>query len=411
MNLKTKYMDDDFFLPNEAARVLYNNYAAKTPVCDFHCHLDPEDIALDRTYRNLTRIWLGGDHYKWRLMRAGGVPEAYITGDAPDYEKFVKFAEVMPKAAGNPVHQWAHLELRRYFDCDLAINGQNARDIWEAAGEKLPGLTAREIIRRSNVRVAATTDDPSDNLEWHEIIANDASFDVKVVPTFRPDRLLLSGLDKNYLEERAEYFHKRGCRASDHGLARVPSAEEAEVWLFLGGLYKRLGWVMQIHYGAARGVNTRMGGRLGPDTGFDCVGPAGSGRELARFMDLLDREGCLPKTTWYSLDPNDNAMIGSVLACFEGARHGPAWWFNDSKDGIGRHLTSLANNSLLGDFIGMTTDSRSLLSYTRHEYFRRILCGLLGRWAEDGTVPYDEAALGRLVQDISYNNAMRYFGF
>ncbi|MCL2002587.1 MAG: glucuronate isomerase [Oscillospiraceae bacterium] len=434
------YLHEDFFLPNELARTLYHGVAARMPIADVHCHIDPAEIAGDRRFDNLAQLWLGGDHYKWRLMRANGAPEELVTGGAPDYEKFAAFAETMPRAAGNPVHQWAHLELRRYFDCELAINAQNARAIWDTANERLPSLTAREIIRRSGVTLIATTDDPADSLEHHAAIRADASFETKVVPTFRPDLALspeqaghagylerlgraagieITGFDTlcAALEMRAEFFHRMGCRASDHGLAAIPAegSDRMALLLFLGGVYKRLGWVMQLHYGAARGVNTRMDGVLGPNTGYDCIGPAGGGAGLARFLDLLASRDSLPKTAVFSLDPNDGAMIDTVLACFQdggaGMMHGPAWWFNDCKAGIERHLTGLANHSLLGSFIGMLTDSRSFLSYTRHEYFRRILCGLLGRWAEEGAVPPDEAALGRLVEDISYNNAMRYFGF
>jgi glucuronate isomerase len=405
------FMNEDFLLNSEAARALYHNHAKTQPIADVHCHIDPKEIATDKRYANLTRVWLAGDHYKWRLMRANGVEEKYITGDAPDEEKFIKFAETMPKAVGNPVYHWAHLELRRYFDCGLDINGQNAEAIWAVANRRLEALTAREIIRRSDVRLIATTDDPADDLRWHKAIRDDPSFDVKVVPTFRPDRLLSEGADRGYLEERAEFFHSMGCRSADHGLAAIPAAGEMELFLFLAGVYKRLGWVMQLHYGVARGVHARLARTLGPDTGFDSIGPAGGGNNLAPFLSALSDNGCLPKTVVYSLDPNDNTMIDTVLGCFPGTMHGPAWWFNDTKNGIERHLADLAANSLLGSFIGMLTDSRSLLSYTRHEYFRRILCSMLGQWAENGEIPFDEAALGSLVRDISYHNAKRYFGF
>ncbi|MDR0326063.1 MAG: glucuronate isomerase [Oscillospiraceae bacterium] len=459
------FMDEQYLLPNNTAMDLYHNHAEQMPIADYHCHIDPAEIARDRSFENLTQLWLGGDHYKWRLMRANGVPEEYITGGAPDYDKFLKFAETMPKALGNPVYQWAHLELRRYFDCDLEINGRNAPAIWERVNEQLPGFTAREIVHRSHVKVIATTDDPADSLEWHEAIRADVSFAAVVVPTFRPDLALflekegfpaylnrlgqaagleITTFDKlcEALEKRADFFCQLGGRASDHDLAFLPyrpapageaeaafqqarggkspgqdgqSAFKTALLLFLGGVYKRLGWGMQIHYGVGRGVNTRMGRALGPNTGFDCIGPAGGGRDLARFLDLLAREDRLPKTVIYSIDPNDNEMIDTVLASFQdgGAKmqHGPAWWFNDCKAGIERHLTGLANHSLLGSFIGMLTDSRSFLSYTRHEYFRRILCGMLGKWAEDGEIFYDEAELGQLVRDISYHNAMGYFVF
>ena len=457
------FIGEDFLLPNDAAGALYHGHARKMPIADYHCHIDPEEIARDRSFDNIAQLWLGGDHYKWRLMRANGVPEEYITGGASEYDKFVRFAATMPKAVGNPVYHWAHLELRRYFHCDLTISEGSAPAIWEMT--KIPCLTAREIVRRSNVKVIATTDDPADSLEWHEALRSDPSFETAVVPTFRPDLALsaekegfsayldrlgqaagleITSFDKlcGALEKRAAHFDRLGCRASDHGMESIPCrpaahgeaeaafgrardgkppgadgllAYKTALLLFLGGVYKRLGWAMQIHYGVERGVNTKMRETAGPDAGFDCIGPAGGGKDLARFLDLLAVNGSLPKTVIYSLDPNDNAMIDAVLAAFQnggaGMQHGPAWWFNDCKDGIERHLTGLAGYSLLGSFIGMLTDSRSFLSYTRHEYFRRILCGMLGRWAEDGEIPFDKAALGRLVEDISYHNAMRYFGF
>ncbi|MCL1807394.1 MAG: glucuronate isomerase [Oscillospiraceae bacterium] len=436
------FMDEHFLLSNETAKGLYHNHAKDMPICDVHCHINPEEIARDRSFDNIAQLWLGGDHYKWRLMRANGVPEDYITGDAPDYDKFLKFAETMPKAVGNPVYHWAHLELRRYFDCTLDINGQNAPAIWEAANDKLRGLTARKIVRQSNVTLIATTDDPADSLEWHRQIQAGPSFETAVVPTFRPDFALcperegysdyltrlgqtagieISSFDTlcQALERRAEVFHELGCRASDHGLAAIPFDHEPEgktaLLLFLSGVYKRLGWVMQLHYGVERNVNAPMARKLGADTGFDCIGPAGGGQNLARFLNLLAVSGSLPKTVVFSINPNDDPMIETVLASFQdgGARmrHGPAWWFNDSKEGIERNLTGLASHSLLGTCIGMLTDSRSFLSYTRHEYFRRILCNLLGKWAENGEIGGDEQTLEQLVKDISYHNAMRYYQF
>jgi glucuronate isomerase len=406
----TGYLNGDFFLQTETARRLYHSHAAQMPIADFHCHIDPKEIALGRRFDNLTQLWLNADHYKWRLMRQNGVPESHITGNAPDYEKFLALAQTMPKAAGNPVHHWAHLELRRYFGCTLDINEENAPAIWQTAGDQLPGMSAREIIRRSGVKVIATTDCPSDSLEWHSMLRADPSFGVKVVPTFRPGNDLLETPDKAYLTQCAEHFNSLGCRASDHSMSAVPQAEDAGIFLFLGALYKRLGWVMQLRFGVRRNVNSRAFAALGPDTGFDCIGAPG-GANLASFLDLLHSNGSLPKTIIYSLDPNDNTMIGSVCQCFENVLHGPAWWFNDSKSGIESHLTTLAETSLLGSCLGMVTDSRSFLSYTRHEYFRRILCNLLGGWAERGAVPDCPEALGKLVRDISYNNAMRYFGF
>lgn len=459
------FMDEDFLLNSDAAKVLYHDHAKHMPIVDYHCHIDPKEIAEDRRFENIAQMWLSADHYKWRLMRAGGVSEEFITGGAGDFEKFYKFAEIMPKAVGNPVYHWAHLELRRYFDCDLELNADNARAIWDMTGEQMGSLTAKSILRCSNVKVAATTDDPADSLEWHEAIRSGEPIETAVVPTFRPD-LALSPEKEGYnaylerlgtaagigitsfstlceaLTKRAEHFARTGCRASDHGMDAIPCrpvteseadrifqqarkgktlqseeliAFKSSLLLFLGGLYEKLGWVMQIHYGVIRGVNTPMFKTVGPDTGFDCIGPAGGGMNLAQFLNMLATSGNLPKTVIYSLDPNDNAMIDSVIACFQdgGAKmqHGPAWWFNDNKAGMEQHLIGLSNFSLLGTFIGMLTDSRSFLSYTRHEYFRRILCDMIGNWAERGEIPYDRNALGKLVEDISYNNSMTYFSF
>ena len=463
------FMDEDFLLDNETARVLYHDYAATMPIIDYHCHVSPMEIAQDRRFENITQIWLGGDHYKWRLLRAYGVDEDLITGESSsDYEKFKAFAQVIPKTVGNPVYHWAHLELKRYFNCDLPLSPDTADEIWNNCHKRLAqeDMSVRGIITCSHVKVIATTDDPTDDLVWHKAIADDASFPTLVVPTFRPDNAMnvekpgfiryieklaesagitIHDLDGLYaaLENRLVFFHSMGCRASDHGLDDVPYNENAEaeatkafkkaleggiltaaeagyykaaLMLFLGRQYARFGWVMQIHYGAMRNINTTMFRRLGADTGFDAIGGLDCSRSIASFLDHLDKSGELPKTILYSMNPNDDAMLVSIAGCFSGVgitnkvQHGSAWWFNDSKHGIESQLTSLASRGLLGGFVGMLTDSRSFLSYTRHEYFRRLLCNLVGGWVESGEYPHDLGVLGGIIQDISYRNAAGYFG-
>ena len=462
------FMDEDFLLRTDAAKALYHNHAAKLPVIDYHCHVDPAEIAQNRRFDNLAQLWFGGDHYKWRLIRAGGEEERLVTGtDSTDYEKFEAFARVLPKAAGNPVYHWAHLELKRYFDCDLPLSPDTAAEIWEHCGKKLRdgGFRARDIIRRSRVETIATTDDPADTLAWHESIAKDTSFATKVVPAFRPDRALhvekpefaayiaklgeAAGIpirtpDDLFaaLENRMDLFGKMGCRAADHGLEYIPYAGGAEdkrvferalngetltlgetdiyktaLLLHLGRAYAKRGWVMQLHYNVQRNINAAMFQALGPDMGYDAISSYECGRNIAALLNALERSGELPKTILYSLNPNDDAMLDSLCGCFMGGstvckvQHGSAWWFNDTKQGIESHLTGLASRGLLGGFAGMLTDSRSFLSYTRHEYFRRILCNLLGGWAEDGEYPNDSKAMGGMVEDISYYNTKRYFGF
>lgn len=461
------FLDKDFLLQNETARTLYHGYAAVMPIVDYHCHINPREIAEDLHYENITQLWLGGDHYKWRLMRSNGVEENMITGSAADRDKFQVFAKTMPKAIGNPLYHWTHLELQRYFNCDIPLGPDTAGQIWEICNRKLrEGLSVREIIRQSNVTTICTTDDPVDTLEWHRKLQADDSFLTKVLPAFRPDKAVnvekpgfaayiqtladvaggpITCLDDLYqaLVGRLDFFHQMGCRASDHGLDYVPcrqnrveaeralrkamcgeAVNEAEMesyktvlLLFFGKEYAERGWVMQMHYGALRSANTRMLRELGPDTGFDGISTRDTSLGLAGLLDALAVEGALPKTILYSLNPGDNAMLGAMLGCFQGPeaagklQHGSGWWFNDTKTGMTEQMTSLANLGLLGNFIGMLTDSRSFLSYTRHEYFRRILCGLLGGWVENGEYPADSETLGCMVQDIAYNNAMRYFGF
>ncbi len=463
------FMDDDFLLSNDTAKTLYHDYAKKVPVIDYHCHINPQEIAEDRQFDNITQVWLGGDHYKWRQMRTNGIEECFITGSASDYEKFEKWAATLQKAIGNPLYHWSHLELQRYFDYKKPLSPANAAEAWEVCNKKLadPSMSVRNIIRQSNVETICTTDDPIDSLEWHKKIADDKTFEVKVLPAWRPDKAMnlekpdyldylakleaVSGVKINSfaalceaLKNRMEFFASMGCLVSDHGLEYVmyqpASVEEVEAIFanrlsgktpsrleelqfktaflnFAGKEYHRLGWVMQLHYGVKRDNNVFRFNQLGPDTGFDCINTYSSSAELTNFLNSLNETDQLPKTILYSLNPTDNAAIGTVLGCFQDSscvgkiQQGSAWWFNDHKTGMTEQMTSLANLSLLANFVGMLTDSRSFLSYTRHEYFRRILCNLIGTWVENGEYPNDIEFLGKMVQDISYYNTKNYFGF
>lgn len=462
------FLDDDFLLTTPTARRLYQ-VARSMPILDYHCHLDPKEIAQDRRFENITQVWLGGDHYKWRLMRANGVDEAYITGDAPDREKFQKWAETLELAIGNPLYHWSHLELRRYFGYEGVLNGDTAQEVWELCNQKLqePGMSTRSLIANSGVTLVCTTDDPADSLEWHQQLAQDSSFPVKVLPAWRPDAAM--GLERpeylDYLQRlgqaagveirtygdlkkallsRMAFFDKMGCRASDHALTAAvcqpASDEELErvfqkrlegepltqeelaafqtgFLRFVAGEYKRLGWVMQLHYGCRRNNNTRMFHKLGRDTGYDAVLQGTPSLEVAAFLDLLASQDALPRMVLYSLNPNDDEGLNSVIGCFQDGtplgriQQGSAWWFNDHKAGMVKQLTAFANGGLLGNFIGMLTDSRSFLSYPRHEYFRRILCELLGAWVENGEYPADWKALEKMVRGVCYNNAVEFFGF
>ena len=462
------FLDDDFLLTTPTARRLYQ-VARSMPILDYHCHLDPKEIAQDRRFENITQVWLGGDHYKWRLMRANGVDEAYITGDAPDREKFQKWAETLELAIGNPLYHWSHLELRRYFGYEGVLNGDTAQEVWELCNQKLqePGMSARSLIANSGVTLVCTTDDPADSLEWHRQLAQDSSFPVKVLPAWRPDAAM--GLERpeylDYLQRlgqaagveirtygdlkkallsRMAFFDKMGCRASDHALTAAvcqPASEEelervfqkrlegepltqeelaafqTGFLRFVAGEYKRLGWVMQLHYGCRRNNNTRMFHKLGRDTGYDAVLQGTPSLEVAAFLDLLASQDALPRMVLYSLNPNDDEGLNSVIGCFQDGtplgriQQGSAWWFNDHKAGMVKQLTAFANGGLLGNFIGMLTDSRSFLSYPRHEYFRRILCELLGAWVENGEYPADWKALEKMVRGVCYNNAVEFFGF
>ena len=463
------FMDQDFLLSNYVAQKLYADYAADTPVLDYHCHINPREIYEDRRFDNITQVWLGGDHYKWRFMRSCGVEERYITGDATDKEKFLKWAECLGKAIGNPLFHWSHLELQKYFDYHGVLNKKTAEEVWDLCNRKLEdaSMSVRNLIRQSNVTLICTTDDPVDSLEWHQKIAGDASFDVQVLPAWRPDKAMniekatfteylatladVSGVKIDSfsalcqaLSVRMDFFASMGCSVSDHALEYVmyapASAEEIEAifarrlagnsvtrveelqfktafMLFVGKEYARRNWVMQLHYGCKRDNNTLQFDKLGPDTGYDCINNYAPSSEMADYLNALAKTDELPRTILYSLNPNDNQAIGTILGCFQNStavakiQQSSAWWFNDHKTGMQDQMISLANLGNLSGFVGMLTDSRSFLSYTRHDYFRRILCNLLGTWVENGEYPDDYDTLGEIVRGICYNNAIRYFGF
>lgn len=464
-----KFMDENFLLSTGTARKLYHEYAKEMPILDYHCHIHPKEIYEDRKFDNLTQIWLEGDHYKWRLMRANGIEEKYITGDAADEEKFEKWAQTLEMAIGNPLYHWSCLELKRYFGYEGYLCADTAKEVWNFCNKKLAGddMSVRNIIRKSNVSVIGTTDDPADSLIWHRKIAQDDTFGVQVFPSWRPDRAMnlekpdytgyikklgeisgrpvhsFAGL-KEALRSRMDAFEASGCRVADHGLeyvmyvpadereteaifkrrmeGKIPLREEelkfkTAFMLAMGREYNKRNWVMQIHYGCRRDNNTLFYEKLGADSGFDCINNSIPVSPIADFMDALAKTDELPKMILYSLNPNDNAALGTLTGCFQNAKtvgriqQGSAWWFNDNKSGMNEHMTALANQGLLGNFIGMLTDSRSFLSYTRHEYFRRIMCELIGNWVEQGEYPADFTLLERIVKGIAYNNAERYFEF
>ncbi len=460
-----EFMSENFLLNDSVSKKLYHDYAEKLPIVDYHCHVSPKEIYEDRHFENITQVWLGGDHYKWRLMRSNGVDEKYITGNASDREKFQKFAEALPLAIGNPMYHWCHLELKKYFGYTGVLNSETADTVWDLANKMLTrqDMGVRGLIEKSNVAFIGTTDDPIDTLEWHKKIADEGKMKTIVAPSFRPDKALnidksdwldyiktlsevskteINGIDdiKSALSKRMDVFEAHGCKASDHGLdvaiyatgdadgavRRALSGEtvtgtqaeavKTELLLYCAKEYAKRKWVMQIHYNCMRNPNSMRFKTLGADTGFDCIGPDNSSRKLAKLLDSLDSENALPKTVIYSLDNCDNAFIGSLIGSFQGSeiqgkiQHGSAWWFNDHKAGMREQMTSLANLGILGNFIGMLTDSRSFLSYTRHEYFRRILCGLIGEWVQNGEYPEDINTLGNIVERICYKNAVRYFG-
>ena len=461
-----EFMCDDFLLMTDTAKTLYHNYAKNMPIYDFHCHLNPKEIYENKKYKNITEVWLGGDHYKWRAMRSNGVDERYITGDADDKEKFMKWAETIDECYGNPLFHWTHLELKRFFGIDLVLSKETAEEVWNLTNEKLTTdkFTARELIKMSNVKTLCTTDDPIDSLEYHIALKEDKSFDVVVNPAFRPDKGIriekdefipwfnrleeiygekIDSIDKytSALEGRIEFFHQVGCRISDHALDPVVfekgTKEEVNaillkklageeltekeikqfktyVMIFLGKEYSKRKWVMQIHVGCIRNNSTRMFNKLGADTGYDAIDDELFLRALSKLLDTLDTTDELPKTIIYNLNPRDNEAIGTLIGCFQDGKtpgkiqFGSGWWFLDQKDGMTRQMTALANLGLLSRFVGMLTDSRSFLSYTRHEYFRRILCNLLGDWVERGELPNNIERLGKMVENICYNNVNNY---
>lgn len=465
------FLDEQFLLHNETAVKLYEDYAKDMPIIDYHCHLSPQEIYENKTFGNITEAWLYGDHYKWRLMRANGIEEQYITGGegVTDYDRFLAYAKTVPMMIGNPLYAWSHLELQRYFGVYEVLNERSAPGIWEKVNAKLnsEGFGARDLITKSNVTVVCTTDDPCDSLEYHLKIQEIEGFDTAVLPSFRPDKGLelnrdtfiewvgklsqasgtaISDYDSflSALESRVEFFHSVGGRVSDHALDYVPygkaTREEAAAIFakalaghqvsredenkyktvtltFLGKLYAERGWVMQFHMNAARNNNSRMFAQLGPDTGYDAVNDTPLSSAMIGLLDALEQEKALPKTILYSLNPRDNEVLAAIVGSFQGGgipgkiQLGAAWWFNDTKDGMLAQMRALANVGLLSRFVGMLTDSRSFLSYTRHEYFRRLVCNLIGEWVEQGEAPHDMELLGQMVQGIAYNNAKEYFPF
>ncbi len=465
------FITENFLLQNDAAVRLYHEYARDMPIVDYHCHLPPEQIASDHRFQNLAQIWLSGDHYKWRAMRAAGVAERYCTGDASDWEKFQKWAETVPRTLRNPLYHWTHLELNRPFGInDRLLSPETAKGIWDQAGEMLAReeFSCRGIMKQMKVVAVCTTDDPCDSLEHHQAIASDPSFDILVLPTFRPDKGMAvdnlavfnpwvdrlaeaAGIDvKTYasfleaIRVRHDRFHAVGGRLSDHGVETFYDAyatdSEMEVVFQKARAGKDLsieeiqkfkmtllyefalldhekGWTQQFHIGAMRNNNTRLFARLGPDTGFDSMGDWPVALSLSRFLDRLDRDDRLAKTILYNLNPGMNDVLATMIGNFQDGvtagkmQYGSGWWFLDQKDGMERQIEVLSNQGLLGQFVGMLTDSRSFLSYTRHEYFRRILCNLLGTEMEQGLLPADFDLIGPMVQDVSYHNAARYFGF
>ncbi len=464
-----QFLDEDFLLPDEPSRLLFHQYAEGMPILDYHCHLPPSEIATNSHFASIAEAWLGGDHYKWRLMRANGIPEADITGHAADYSTFLAWARTVPKTIGNPLYHWTHLELRRYFGVDLLLSEKTAPAIWEACNAALsgPGFGARDLLSAMKVRGVCTTDDPADDLAQHRAYAGTrGSSEPVMVPAFRPDKALAiddpaawnpyidrlassSGQDIarysdliDALESRHAAFHELGCRASDHafivtpfrsspgpaletsfaalrsGKALGPGEAEAfrtAILLEVGRMDARRGWAMQLHLGAERNLNSRMLAKTGPDTGFDASGDPTRTRPLSSLLDSLDSEGKLPKTILYSNNPGDYEALATTMGCFQDGSFpgkmqlGSAWWFSDHVEGMERQMKVLANVGLLSRFVGMLTDSRSFLSFPRHEYFRRILCGLVGGWIEVGEAPDDYEGLGAMVRDISYNNARDYF--
>ncbi len=404
------FINDTFMLKNKTAVELYE--AVKDlPIIDYHCHISPKMIAENHQFKNAFELFLGGDHYKWRQMRTNGIEERYITGDADDFEKWMAFAKTMPLLIGNPLYHWTHLELKRYFGIDETLNENTAKEIWDTVNACLAKeeYRAQGLIKMSNVETICTTDAPYDTLEYHRALKD---FDTKVIPAFRPD-LAKIGSD---FPERMDFFHENGCRLSDHAVD-VMDDETIEKLIYLGEEYAKRGWVWQLHIGALRNNNTRMFNQLGPDTGFDSVNDFQIAEGLSKILNGLDKKDMLPKTILYTLNPKDNYVLGTMLGNFQGGgipgkiQFGSGWWFNDQRDGMEGQMQALANLGMISRFVGMLTDSRSFVSYPRHEYFRRIMCNLLGKWVEEGEYPRDMETLKKIAADISYFNAKNYFGF
>lgn len=461
------FMDRNFLLTTKTAEWLYREAAEPMPIIDYHCHINPQEIAEDRTFENISDIWLGGDHYKWRQMRFGGTPEELITGDAGPREKFRAFASVLPRLMGNPLYHWSHLELQRVFGISEPLTEENADEIYDRCNEMLSRCSARSLMRKFRVRAVCTTDDPCDSLHWHEAIREDASMEIRVLPAFRPDKAVqiekegfaayIRRLSETTgrpirctedviasLYDRIEFFAARGCLCADHGLdrcmyaepdmaaadqalktaleGRVPSGETADAYMTVVTVacakkYAEKNWVMQIHFGCLRNNNRPQFRKLGPDAGYDAVNSRSGVENTAPLLNAFLENGGLPKMILYSLNPCDNTALVSIAGCFQGdgmvgrVQQGSGWWFNDNRTGMRSQLTELANNGMLGCFTGMLTDSRSFLSYTRHEYFRRILCDLIGEWVESGQYPGDRGRLTRTVEDICFHNTNEFFGF
>ncbi|WP_339656412.1 glucuronate isomerase [uncultured Salegentibacter sp.] len=464
----TNFIEEDFLLENSFAKELYERYAKDMPIIDYHCHLPVEDLAEDRQFKNLTEIWIAGDHYKWRAMRALGIEEKYITGNSSDEEKFQKWAETIPYTMRNPLYHWTHLELQRYFGITDLLTEKNAKKIYNQCNSLLAtqAYSTRNLLKKMNVKVVCTTDDPADDLKHHKKIAEDG-FEVKVLPTFRPDGLLNIENDDfaAYLKRignqtkidikdfdslikavasRIEYFHQHGCRLSDHGLERMLAEDfskdeidnllkkklagenltvkesdkyQSALLLKLGSLYAAKNWTMQLHLGPVRDTNSKLLNQIGKDAGVDSIGDLNQAKPLAKFLDTLNRNEDLPKTILYNVNPSDNEVMATMAGNFMSdsrkgkIQHGSAWWFLDQKDGMEKQLNSLSNMGLISCFVGMLTDSRSFLSVPRHEYFRRVLCNLFGKDIENKELPEDIEWIGKIIQDICYYNAESYFEF
>ena len=463
-----KFMDKDFLLTTKTAKEIFRRGAEKAPIFDWHCHLSPKEIYENKQPADIAELWLSADHYKWRVMRSCGVSEDYITGQKSGYEKFKAFASCLPYCIGNPMYHWTHLELQRYFGVETPLSEKTADEIYQKCNEKIKagGFTPRELIEKSNVACVCTTDDPADSLEYHGLLRKEKDFKCRVLPAFRPDKALgielptfipwITAMEKALrreihtfselkaaLLERMDLFQKNGCCASDHAFTYVPYAPATDseiekifkkgliggtlsnaeldkyrpaLMLFLGAEYARRGWVMELHIGPMRNNNRKMFARLGPDAGFDSIDDHEIAQGLSGFMDALEVKGNLPKTVLFCLNPKDNYVLGTMLGNFQSSevpskiQFGSAWWFNDNYDGMREQMKALANLGVLGKFVGMVTDSRSFLSYPRHEYFRSILCELMGGLVEEGKYPCDIEFLSQMVSDISYNNGARYFG-